>query len=75
MTAAYAADVTLAWDPNTESDIAGYKMHYGTSSRNYPHVVDVGNTTQYTLTGLQEGLTYYFAVTAHDDSGNESGFS
>ncbi|OEU63361.1 MAG: hypothetical protein BBJ57_13710 [Desulfobacterales bacterium PC51MH44] len=72
---ASAAQITLAWDPNTESDIAGYKVHHGTSSSNYSSSVDVGNTTKYTLTGLQEGSTYYFAVTAYDYSGNESVFS
>jgi len=26
----YAMDVTLAWDPNTEPDLAGYMIYYGT---------------------------------------------
>ena len=30
-----AAQVTVGWDPNTEPDIAGYKVYYGTVSRNY----------------------------------------
>ena len=38
-TATYAADVTLAWNANTESDIAGYKIHYGLSSGNYSTVI------------------------------------
>ncbi|MCK7504726.1 MAG: hypothetical protein MZV70_12005 [Desulfobacterales bacterium] len=32
---AFAAQATLAWDPNTESDLAGYKIHYGTASGSY----------------------------------------
>jgi hypothetical protein len=28
-TAGHASDVTLAWDANTETDIAGYRIHYG----------------------------------------------
>jgi hypothetical protein len=28
----YALDVTLAWDANTEPDLAGYAIHYGTES-------------------------------------------
>lgn len=72
---AYSADVTLAWDANTEPDLDGYKLYYGTSSHNYTTNVDVGNTTEYTLTGLTEGTTYYFAATAYDTSNNESGYS
>ena len=69
-----AADVTLAWDRNPESDIAGYRLYYGTVSRSYTQVVDVGNVVQRTLTGLAQG-TYFFAVSAYNSSGLESGFS
>ncbi|UCG07373.1 MAG: fibronectin type III domain-containing protein [Desulfobacterales bacterium] len=72
---AYSADVTLAWDANTEPDLDGYKVYYGTSSRNYTNSVDAGNITEYTITGLTEGTTYYFAATAYDALDNESGYS
>ena len=45
----HGATVTLAWDANTEPDLAGYKIHYGTASRDYSHSIDVGNVTEYTL--------------------------
>src|SRR3989441_2535680 len=70
-----AAQVTLAWDPNTETDLAGYKLYYGLSSGSYPSSVDVGNLTSYTLSGLLEGQSYYFAATAYNLSLAESGFS
>lgn len=60
----YSAQVTLAWNPNSESDLAGYKIYYGNSSRNYGSNVDVGNLTSYTIQNLAEGQTYYLAVTA-----------
>ena len=69
------AQVTLAWDANSESNLAGYTLYYGTASGNYSQHVNVGNTTSHTLSGLTEGLTYYFAATAYDDQDNESGFS
>ena len=72
---ALAAQVTLAWDPNTESDLAGYRVHYGTASGSYTSHTDVHNVTSYTVTGLTAGQTYYFAATAYDASGNESGYS
>ena len=72
---AYGATITLAWDANTESDLAGYKIHYGTTSRNYSDSIDVGNTTQHTLADLEDGATYYLAATAYDTYGNESAYS
>ena len=72
---ASAADVTVAWDANTESDLAGYIFFYGTSSGSYSNSIDVGNNTEYTLTGLIEGTTYYFAVKAYDTSDNASDYS
>lgn len=39
-TVSYATDVTLAWDANTESDLAVYKIHYGLSSGNYSTVIE-----------------------------------
>jgi len=72
--ATFAANVNLSWSADTEPDLASYKAYYGTSSRNYSTSINVGKVTSYTLTGLNAG-TYYFAVTASDTSGNESGFS
>ncbi|WDT74630.1 MAG: fibronectin type III domain-containing protein [Candidatus Manganitrophus sp.] len=74
-TAAMAANASLSWDANTESDLAGYKVYFGTASRSYGAPVDVGNQTAYTVTGLSEGQTYYFAVTAYNDADSESAFS
>jgi hypothetical protein len=67
--------LTLAWDPNTEPDLAGYTIYYGTQSGIYDFTIDVGNVTQYTVTGLEPATQYYFSVTARDSSGNESDFS
>lgn len=78
-----ASDVTLEWDANTEADLAGYKMYYGTSlggpysgtgalEGNSP--IDVGNVTIYTLHGLADGATY-FVVTAYDMGELESDYS
>lgn len=72
---AFAADITIAWDANAESDIAGYKLFYGTSSGNYDVVIDVGNSTNHTVANLEEGTTYYFVATAYDTDNNESSFS
>jgi hypothetical protein len=71
----HSAQVTLAWDPNTEPDIAGYRIYYGLASDQYSSSVDVGNQTSYTVASLADGQTYYFAATAYDRYGDESDFS
>jgi len=75
MTTAHAAQVTVAWDANSDPAVTGYRVHYGTSPGSYTSHVDVGNTTNCIISGLLEGLTYYFAATAYDGNGNESEYS
>jgi chitinase len=72
---ARAEQVTLAWDANTEPDLAGYKVHYGTVSGSYTTSLDVHNVTTAIVTGLTAGQTYYFAATAYNAANNESGYS
>jgi len=74
---ALARDVSLAWDPVTDASLAGYKVYYGTASRTYGTPLLAGTSPTYTVSGsyLPPGHTYYFAVTAYDTSGNESGYS
>ncbi|MFX0195096.1 MAG: CFI-box-CTERM domain-containing protein [Candidatus Hodarchaeota archaeon] len=70
-----ASSLTLAWNPNTEDDLAGYKVYYGTRSRDYDYFIDVGDVTEYTITGLAHTTRYYLTVTAYDIWWNESNFS
>ncbi|MDL1888975.1 hypothetical protein FBQ96_05245, partial [Nitrospirales bacterium NOB] len=65
------ATANLAWNANSETDLAGYKVYWGTSSGRYGSPVDVGKATSYLFSNLKVGSTYYFAVTAYDQSGNE----
>ena len=87
---AFAMDVTLAWDVNSETDIAGYKIYYGTtqggpyngtgsSAGSSPIFVSLGNLTnptspEFTVRELTDG-TYYFVATAYNSGGLESGYS
>jgi len=72
---ALSAQVTLAWDPNTESSLSGYRVHYGFGTGNYGYTIDVGNATSCVVTGLDENRPVYLAVTAHDVYGNASEYS
>lgn len=72
---------TLSWNaPTTNADgtaltdLAGYKVYYGTSSGNYSLSVDIGNITGTVISSLESG-NWCFAVTAYDTSGNESAYS
>jgi hypothetical protein len=70
-TAAAATGVNLAWDPNPESDIAGYRVHYGTAPGTYTKLVDVGNLTNASINDLTPGGTYFFTVSAYNSEGLE----
>jgi len=67
-----AGNATLAWDPSISPGVSGYRLYYGTSSGNHQNILNVGNTTKATVTGLTPGQTYYFVVTAYNSVGLES---
>ena len=66
--AAGTVSVNLAWNASASSNVGGYIVSYGTNSGVYTQSIDVGNNTSTTLTGLQSGTAYYFAVSAYDTS-------
>jgi len=62
-------------DGSTLDDLAGYRIHYGTSPGNYPNKVNIGSgVTSYMVENLTP-QTWYFVVTAFDTSLNHSEFS
>ena len=67
--------VTLAWNPVTNANVAGYNIYDGSASGYYTNVTSVGNVTSATISGLTEGATYYFATTTLSTSGLESAYS
>jgi hypothetical protein len=76
-----SGSVTLSWKaPESDAngshlhDLAGYKIYYGTSSKNYNRSIDVGHFTGTVISDLSPGI-WCFAVTAYDTSGNESSLS
>ena len=75
------ATATFSWQPNQEANLAGYKIHYGTTSGSYDTTTDAGKPTlvdgriQTQVDNLTEGTTYYFAATAYDTNGVKSDYS
>ena len=66
-----AATLTATWDRNSETNIAGYILSYGTQSGTYTTSIDVGNVTT-TQVVLNPGQRYYFVVQAKNTSGQMS---
>jgi len=75
--------VAVAWTPPTQNndgstltDLSGYKIHYGTASKNYTQSVSVNNAglTRYQLDSMPAGKIY-IAMTAVNASGAESDYS
>lgn len=60
-----AGEVTLAWNPPS-AEYGGFIVAYGTSNGSYTETQDVGAQAIYTVTSLNPGQTYYFAVKAYD---------
>jgi len=78
------ASVTLNWLAPTENtngsaltNLAGYKIYYGTASKQYTTTISVSNpaTLSYLLNSLTVGQQYFFAVTAVSAAGVESSYS
>lgn len=66
---AFGASINLGWDPNPETDIVSYNLSYGTSSGSYSTTLSAGTATGMTVSGLNEGQTYYFVVKAVNSAG------
>ncbi|MES2476957.1 MAG: fibronectin type III domain-containing protein [Verrucomicrobiota bacterium] len=65
----------LLWDPVPEPNVVGYRVYIGTTSGHYSVIEETGTDPSYTVTGLIRGLTYYFAVSAFNDQGDEGELS
>jgi hypothetical protein len=70
-----AADLTLAWDLPSDGQTTGFVVFYGTAPRSYSQQVNVGYVSQFTVSGLSAGTTYYFAVKSYNAGGTLSDFS
>ena len=77
---ATTGSATVSWVAPTENsngtaltNLAGFRIHYGTDSGVLNQVVDVDNAqaTSYQVTGLSTG-TWYFTVTSITTAGAES---
>lgn len=71
----HGESVRLAWHPNPEPDIAGYKLHYWSQDYLTTEILDVGNQTSASVNNLAPATSYYFAVQAYNELGKKSRLS
>jgi hypothetical protein len=70
--------VRLEWNPVTGANVTGYRVYYGTAPRTYLQPYGQGlvsTATTLTVADLAGARRYFFAVTATNSLGKESGFS
>ncbi|MCX6354649.1 MAG: cohesin domain-containing protein [Candidatus Aureabacteria bacterium] len=70
-----ANSISLTWNPNIESFLSGYNLYRDTAAGGtFSKKVNSGliNGVFYTDTTVQSGQTYYYRLTAVDQSGSES---
>lgn len=67
-----APSVRIAWDPNPEANIQGYRIYHGQVGGGLTNVLDVGNQTTGTVTNLAFATPCFFFVTAYNTFGLES---
>jgi hypothetical protein len=71
-TAAFAGEISLAWDSVTHPELAGYRVYYGTNSSNLDQSIDVGTNAQVMLSNLADCTNYFVAVKARANDDSES---
>ena len=80
----YSLDATLVWDPNSEENLAGYRIFYREDGQSYDYKDPAWEGTETMcitddlkdfVTYFDEYATYYFVVRAFDTEGLESGDS
>jgi len=64
--------IELSWEPDTEPDLAGYRVYRSTGGGPFEKVGDLLQVPSYSDRGVEHGKTYRYAVSAIDRAGNES---
>ncbi len=68
----FAGSVSLRWDAIPDADVAGYRLYHGNSPGDLNEMIDVGNATSTTLSGLEDCAWWYISIRAYDAGGLES---
>lgn len=67
--------VDIYWNPNRESDVAGYNVYYNYTYQGKYTLLGSTKNTHFVDDGAVNGTKYYYGVAAYDYNGNESELS
>jgi hypothetical protein len=67
--------VVISWYPNAEYDLAGYAVYRGNAERGDYFQIGTTGSASFVDRNVTNGRTYYYAVAAYDNAGNESDLS
>lgn len=67
--------IDLLWNAPNDPNRVGFNIYYGKTSGQYSRRRTISNVNSYRLDGLNNGETYYLAVTAYDALNRESDYS
>jgi len=73
-------EVTISWNANSETDLAGYNVYKSETSGTGYNQITTSTQTSSSHTGLRDssvtnGTQYFYKISAEDTTGNESAFS
>jgi hypothetical protein len=68
-------NITLSWMPNSEKDIAEYRIYWGKKSHNYTDSAAISLENSYRIAKIDYNALYYFSIKAIDSIGNFSAYS
>jgi hypothetical protein len=69
---ATSSSVELSWDPDSDADLAGYRVYRAGPGGPFEKIADVSAVPAYSDHAVEAGKTYRYSITAVDQSGNES---
>ncbi len=67
--------VDIYWNPNRESDVAGYNVYYSYTYNGKYTLIGTTKNNYFVDDGAVNGETYYYGIAAYDFNGNESELS
>lgn len=64
--------IELSWDPDTDPDLAGYRVYRAEAGGPFVKIADTSNIPTYSDRAVEHAKTYRYTVSAVDQLGNES---
>ena len=68
-------EVRLVWNANTEPDLYGYRVYWSPTAEGPYEMIATTTVNRFLDLDVDNGVTYFYAVTAVDEVGNESDLS